>query len=112
MPDITGTALLSVTQGVASFGAFLPKISEVRRADPANNPDVAADVRMGEVAAATLTLGIGAIASSLTGSMVPAVTALLMAIILISLYESTLRTYKPFEPKKPRLVPEPEVSNA
>ena len=104
MPDITGTALLSVTQGIGAFGAFLPKISEVRRADPINNPDVAADIRMGEVAAATLTLGIGVIASSLTGSPVPVYTALLMVVILVSLYESTLRAHRPFEVKKPHLV--------
>lgn len=112
MPDITGTALLSVTQGISAFGAFLPKISEVRRADPVNNPDVAADIRMGEVAAATLTLGIGVIASSLTGSAVPVYTALLMATILVCLYESTLRAHRPFESKTLTLVPNEVSINA
>jgi len=94
-----GPAMLAVTQGMTAFTVFLPKFSDVRAAHPANNPDIAADVRMGEIAATTLTLGIGAMASSLTGSQIPAVTALLTCAVLITLYESTLRANKPLEPK-------------
>jgi hypothetical protein len=70
--DMFGPAMLSVTSGMQAFQGLLPKISDIRKADPQNNPDIAADVRMGEVAAGTLTMGIGLIASSLTQSPLPA----------------------------------------
>lgn len=92
-----GPAVLSVTQGISAFTTFLPRFTDVRRADPLNNPDVAADVRMGELAATALTMGVGVIASSLTQSAVPAVTALLVCALLVFLYESTLRTDRPME---------------
>lgn len=98
-PDIFGPATLAVTQGVSSFNTFLPKFSDVRKNHPATNPDFAADVRMGEVAAVTLTIGVGVIASSLTGSPVPVATAAITCLILVMLYESTLRADAPFEPK-------------
>lgn len=98
-PDIFGPATLAVTQGVSAFNAFLPRFSDVRKNHPESNPDFAADVRMGEVAAVTVTLGIGMIASSLTGSSMPALTALTVCIILVCLYESTLRADRPMEPK-------------
>lgn len=96
-PDLFGPAMLGVTGGIQAFMSVLPKLTDIRKADPINNPEVAADVRLGEVAGVTLTLGIGAIASSLTGSPVPALTALFMCIILVAVYESTLRAERPFE---------------
>lgn len=97
MSELFGPAMLSVTTGVQAFQSLLPKLSEVRKADPVQNPDIAADVRMGEVGAATLTMGVGLIASSLTKSPLPAVTGLIMTFILIAVYESALRSNKPFE---------------
>lgn len=92
-----GPAMLAVTTGIQAFQGMLPRISDIRRADAMGDPGIAADVRMGEVAGVTLTMGIGIIASSLTGSAVPAFTALLMCFILVMLYESTLRADRPFE---------------
>lgn len=102
-----GPATLAVSQGVSAFVAFLPKFTDVRKMSPENNPDFAADVRMGELAAGTVTMGVGLIASSLTGSPVPAWTALVVVLILVALYESTLRADRPMEPKNAqlRLVP-------
>lgn len=100
-PDIFGPATLSVTQGITAFSTFLPKLSEVRKATPENNPDIAGDVRMGEVAAATITLGMGMIASSLTGSPVPAFASLIMTCVLIGIYETALRADMPLNPKNP-----------
>ena len=101
MPDASmlGPATLSMTQGMTLFLAMLPKISEVRKADPINNPDIAADVRMGEVAACTLTVGIGITASSLTGSPIPTYTAIITCGILVFIYESTLKADRPLERK-------------
>lgn len=97
MSDMFGPAMLSVTSGIQAFNSLLPRLSEVRKADPVNNPDIAADVRMGEVAASALTMGVGMIASSLTQSPLPAITGLVMALILVAVYESALRSDKPFE---------------
>lgn len=95
-----GPASLAATQGVSAFQGFLPKFTEIRRANAENDPGFVADVRMGEVAACTLTLGIGAIASSLNGSSVPAIVALVMCTILVCLYEYTLRANDPMNPRK------------
>lgn len=87
--EMYGAAVLSVTQGFGAFMAFLPKISDVRKALP-TDPDIVADVRVGELAGAIITLGVGGIVSSLTGSSIPMVTAAFMAVVIIALYESVL----------------------
>lgn len=96
-PEMLGPATFTIGQTVASFFTFLPKFSEVRKANPNDNPDIAADVRMGEVAAVTVSMGVGIIASSLTSSPVPVTVTLVVCIILVVLYESTLCTNRPFE---------------
>lgn len=98
-PEIFGPATLSISQGVTAFNTFLPKFTEIRKANPSENPDFAADVRMGEIAACTVTLGIGMIASSITGSPAPVYTAALVCLMLVVLYETTLRADRPMEPK-------------
>jgi hypothetical protein len=97
--NVIGPATLSITQAVSAFHSFLPPFADIRKQHPADNPAFAADVRMGEIASVTVTLGIGLIASSLTGSPMPAYTALVMSAILVTLYESTLRSNRPCEPK-------------
>jgi|SRR5215211_1571005 len=97
--DIVGPATLSITSGMSAFQFFLPKLSDVRKADAVKNPEMVGDVRMGEVAGITLCVGIGVIVSSLTGSSVPAVVAVIMATILVFVYESALRGDRPWEPR-------------
>lgn len=100
-PEIIGPATLGVTQGIGAFTTFLPKLSDVRKANPTDDPAMAADVRLGEIAAVSATVGIGIITSSLTGSPIPAYTALAMSLVLVTLYECTLRADRPLEPKIP-----------
>lgn len=97
--EMFGPAALTVTQGVGAFALFLPRFTDVRRNNPKDNPDFAGDVRTGEIAAATITLGVGAIASYFTGSSAPVITALFIVFVMIFVYESTLRTVAPFEGK-------------
>lgn len=97
--NVIGPATLAMTQTVGLFQFFLPKLSDVRKADVATDVSIVGDVRMGEVGATALCLGIGAMVSSLTGSSVPVVVALLTALILICLYETTLKADRPMEPK-------------
>lgn len=90
MADI-GVAALAITQGISSFTFFLPKINEVRKGSM-SDPDFVADVRTGEVAGLVVTVGVGAICSSLTQSSVPAITSLVVALMIIALYEITMRS--------------------
>jgi hypothetical protein len=89
-PDIFGPSTLVLGQTVTAFQAFLPNFTEIRAAHPSTNPELAADVRMGEIAAGSLTIGVGIIASSLTGSPAPLVVGIITAGILVTLYESAL----------------------
>lgn len=93
----TGAAILAATQGFNAFSQFLPRLSEIRRADPKSDPDMAADVRIGEVAAVGVTVGTGAIITSLTKSNTPIVIAVIVSLGFIFLYESTLRGTRPLE---------------
>jgi len=95
-PAVFGPATLAMTQGFTAFNAFLPPLSEVRKRD-VTDVEFAADVRMGELAAVGVTLGIGAITSSLTGSPVPTVVAGVMGLGLVFIYESALRANRPLE---------------
>lgn len=89
-------AVASLTSAVSAFYQMLPPISEVRK-NSVGDPTFAADVRVGEVAASIIALGIGSIASSLSGSPAPAVVAAVMSLSLIALYEVTLRSDHPLE---------------
>lgn len=89
-PNVIGPATLSMTQALALFQNFLPRFAEVRLADPDKNPDVIRDVRMGELAAVLMTLGIGGMTSALTGSQVPAVIAFATCVGMVALYEYAL----------------------
>lgn len=101
--DAVGPATLAITQTVGAFSFFLPRLSDVRRASTKDNPDMVGDVRMGEIAAGALCLGIGAIVSSMTGSPYPAIVALAMFLILWCVYEAALRGDKPFNPVRPAI---------
>ena len=96
-PNLIGPTTLALSQAIGAFNAFLPDITEIRKHTPDNDPEFAADVRMGEVAAVALTIGVGTVLSSLTGSSAPVTVGLLVAIGLVALYEYTLRQNKPME---------------
>ena len=90
-PGVIGPAMLGMTQSISLFQTMLPKFSEIRKTNPEDNPAMVQDVRMGELAAVLLTLGIGGMTSALTGSSVPSVVAVTSAVGLVMLYESALR---------------------
>lgn len=89
--DVTGAATIAASQSFTAFYTLMPKLSDVRKADASINPDIVGDVRLGEVAAFTLSMGVGAIVSSLTGSPVPAVVSLIVALTMICIYETAMR---------------------
>jgi hypothetical protein len=98
-PGLIGPTTLAISQAVGSFTTFLPSLAEIRKNDPVHNPEFTADVRVGEVAAVAVTMGVGVIVSSLTGSNAPAFVALIACLGLIVIYESTLRADRPMEAK-------------
>lgn len=89
-PELIGPATLAMTQSLSLFTTFLPKFTDIKNGS-SHDPGFATDVRMGELAAATLTIGIGTVASGLTGSSVPIGISILMVVALVMLYESALR---------------------
>jgi hypothetical protein len=90
-PQASSAALLAMTQAIGAFTTFLPPLAEVRK-KTLDDPLFAGDVRLGEVAAVGLTIGVGAIVSGLVGSNAPMLVSVVTAVGLVFLYESTLRS--------------------
>lgn len=78
-------ATVSLGQTVVAYTYFLPRLSEVRRADP-DDPYMAGDVRLGQIASAALSGGIGALLSWMTQSPVPIYVAAVVAVIIAAVY--------------------------
>jgi hypothetical protein len=91
MAENVGIATLALTQGISSFTFFLPRITEVRKASQ-NDPQAVADIRIGEAAGVVVCFGVGAICSALTQSSAPAIVSLVVALMLVALYETVLRS--------------------
>lgn len=98
-PSAIGPSMQAVTTALTAFNTFLPDLAEIRKADPQIDFDTVAHLRLGEVAAGGIVIGLGAIASALTKEPAPAMIALIAAAGMIFLYEMTLRAHTPFVPK-------------
>jgi hypothetical protein len=92
-----GVAAIALTQSFAQFQTYMPKISDIRKADPKVDFDLVGDVRIGEIAAFVGSVGVGVIVSSITNDPVPAYVSVAVCLILIALYESVLRSIRPME---------------
>lgn len=101
MPNANAYGPASVVLGtaVSSFIQILPPLADVRKASK-DDPNVAGDVRLGEVAAATIAIGVGAISSSLLGDPTPVFVAAIMALALICIWETALRGDRPLDPPR------------
>lgn len=86
-PDSLGPASITIGTATSAFMGFLPKFSEVRRAEP-DDEGMTKDIRLGQVAACSVAIGTGVIVSSITGSPVPAVVAIIMCALLIWCYQN------------------------
>jgi hypothetical protein len=95
-PESMGVAALSLGQSFAFFNQYMPPIADVRKADP-GNAEFVGDVRIGEVAALTGSLAIGAIVTWITGDPTPIYVSVLVCSVMIGVYEMTLRRYRPLE---------------
>lgn len=94
-----GAATIALGQSVGAFQFFLPRLSDVRKSTM-DDADMVGDVRMGELAAGALCIGIGAMVSSLSGSPYPAMVSVAMTAILVCLYEAALRGDRPMNPRQ------------
>lgn len=83
-----GPTLTALTQ-FGTFTAFMPSLREVRNAGP-DDPTIVGDVRFGEVVAGGISLTIGAVAASMSGTLLPLFTAILVIAGMVALYEYTL----------------------
>lgn len=90
-PAVWGLATISMTMSLTASQAFIPTLAEVRKGS-ADNPVFAGDVRLGEVATLLVSVGSGIVASSISGSYVPAVVGIVVGLGLVALYESALQT--------------------
>jgi hypothetical protein len=95
MADL-GVAAIALTQTYAQFQSYMPKITDVRKADPFDT-EMIGDVRMGEIASLIGSLGVGLIVSSITGDPTPTYVSVGVSLMLIALYEYTLRANRPLE---------------
>lgn len=92
MSDNLTAATLAMTQGIASFQAFMPRVSDIRKEANTSSSDIAFDVRAGEVAAVTTTLSVGVLVSALTKTPIAAYVSLITCLVMVVLYESLLRS--------------------
>jgi hypothetical protein len=90
-PEAIGPATMAITTGISLFQGLLPPLTEIRKKDPASDPEFAADVRMGEFACVAILVGVGAMTGTMVGRMTPFTVAILMGAFLVCLYEWALR---------------------
>lgn len=84
-----GISVLALTQAITVYHQFLPPLTEIRKTD-VNDQTGRMDVRIGEAAAFSLTLGIGAILGTMTRSKEPFIISLISAVALVGVYEYVL----------------------
>jgi hypothetical protein len=81
---------IAIGQTITAYQLFLPPLQEVRRADPAVNRAVVHDVYLGQAAAGAVSIGVGAMLASVTGSRFPVYTSVFIAFIIAASYHYAL----------------------
>lgn len=93
MSDINavGVSSIAIGQTVVAYQFFLPRLSEVRRAEP-SDPLMRGDVYLGQVAAGALSISVGGMLAYLTGSQVPLYTSIVIALVIAGTYHYAMRS--------------------
>lgn len=78
-PATLSAATLSIGQTVVAYQAFLPRLADVRKGD---DPDTRADVVLGQFTAGGVSLLVGVLLSWMTGSPVPVMVSVMMALLI------------------------------
>jgi hypothetical protein len=90
-PEALGPSSIAISSATSAFMGFLPKFQDVRRAE-ANDDGMRKDIKLGMIAAVSVSMGIGIIVSNLTGSPYPAIVTFLMCLVLAGCYQAALRS--------------------
>lgn len=98
MPENVGASVAAIAIGQTTFAYsfFLPKLSDVRRASD-DDDSIRGDVVLGQLAAAAVSISVGAMLSWLTGSAVPTYTTVFIAIVIGFIYQFALSGGRVFE---------------
>lgn len=88
-PGALQASTISIGQTVVAYQFFLPTLREVRQADP-NDAKMRGDVLLGQVAAGSVSLGVGVLLGWLTGSKLPLMVSGFIALVIAGLYHYAL----------------------
>lgn len=88
-PNGVTASTIAIGQTVFSYSYFLPRLSEVRRAD-VGDPMMRGDVMLGQLAAGAVSVTVGMLLTWMTGSSLPVVTTLAIAVIIAVIYQYAL----------------------
>lgn len=80
---------IAIGQTVFAYSYFLPRLSEVRRAE-AGDTMMRGDVLLGQLAAGAVSMAVGMLLTWMTGSSLPAMTTLAIAVIIAVIYQYAL----------------------
>lgn len=88
-PGAVSVSAIAIGQTVVAYQFFLPRLSEVRRADP-GEPGTRGDVYLGQIAAGGVSLAVGVLIAVISGSWVPVWVTLVIAGIVAGVYHYAL----------------------
>lgn len=91
MADSGGIAASSIAIGqtVFNYSYFLPRLGEVRRAEPGDSM-MRGDVLLGQLAASAVSVTVGMLLTWMTGSSLPVMTTIAIAVIIAVIYQYAL----------------------
>lgn len=83
-PASISAASISIGQTAYLYAQFLPPLREVRQS---SDSTTRGDVLLGQVAAGSVSLAVGMLLSWMSGSYLPALTTVAIAVIIASVYQ-------------------------
>lgn len=79
-------ATISIGQTTFAYSYFLPRLSEVRRADPGDSL-MRGDVMLGQLAAGAVSMAVGVLLSAMTQSQLPIIVTVFVAVVIAVIYQ-------------------------
>lgn len=88
--DELALVMLGMTQAVALYGIFMPNIADVRDAHVGD--ETHKDMIVGEIGGSGLVLSFGIIGTIIADSPLPLIFSVLVATLMLAVYEWSLRS--------------------
>jgi hypothetical protein len=85
---LTGSSI-AIGQTVYAYSFFLPKLSDVRKAGPEDS-EMRGDVLLGQLAAGGVSSLVGIMLTWMSGSKVPMIVTIAIALFIAALYQYAL----------------------